>query len=88
MYKKEVVIGNEAGMHARPASIFVKEAARFKSDIKVIKDDKEANGKSIISILSMGANKDNVITILAEGPDEKEAVDCLVELVESKFNEE
>jgi len=74
MQKVEVELKNETGMHARPASIFVKEATKYKSDIKVLKNGQEYNAKSIMIILSMGAGKGEKLIIIAEGEDEKEAV--------------
>ena len=88
MYKEEVILKNKTGLHARPASLFVREAAKFSSDIKVIKDNKEYNAKSIMGILSMGAGKGDVITIEAAGKDAGEAIEALVGLVNNKFNEE
>lgn len=87
MYKKEVVLTNEAGLHARPASLFIKEASKFSSEITVYKNDKGYNAKSIISILSMGARKGDKITIQADGDDEKEAIEALTNLVENNFYE-
>ncbi len=87
MYKAEVIISNKSGLHARPASLFVKEAGKYDSAIKVIKNGKEYDSKSILGILSMGAVEGDRITISAEGPDEKEAVEGLVRLLESKFGE-
>ncbi|NMA87148.1 MAG: HPr family phosphocarrier protein [Tissierellia bacterium] len=87
MFKEDVTLQNETGLHARPASLFVKEASRFSSNITVVKDGKEYNAKSIMGILSMGAGKGTTITIQAEGNDEKEAVDTLVQLVKNNFNE-
>ncbi len=87
MYKEKVTLKNETGLHARPASLFVKEAARFTSEITVIKNDKEYNAKSIMGILSMGAGKGDTILIQAEGSDAEEAVKALVKLVDDNFNE-
>lgn len=83
MYKAEVVIKNEVGLHARPASLFIKEAAKYKSEIKIIKDKKEYSGKSILSVLSMGAVKGDTLSIVADGADERDAVNALKALVES-----
>ncbi|MCG8485748.1 MAG: HPr family phosphocarrier protein [Clostridia bacterium] len=83
MYKKEVILKNESGLHARPASVFVKEVGKYKSDINIIKDDQSYNGKSIMSILSMGASKGTKLTIAAEGEDEKEAVLFIKNLIEN-----
>ena len=87
MFKKNVTLQNETGLHARPASLFVKEASRFSSNVTVIKDGKKYNAKSIMGVLSMGAGKGTNLTIQAEGDDEKEAVDTLVQLVKDNFNE-
>lgn len=81
MFREEVVLQNETGLHARPASIFVKEASKFKSDIKLFKNEKQYNAKSIMGLLSMGATKGDKIVIQAEGEDEESAVRVLVDLV-------
>ena len=87
MFKQEVTLQNETGLHARPASLFVKEASRFISDVKVFKEGKEYSAKSIMGILSMGAGKGDTILIQAEGDDAEEAVKALVKLVNDNFNE-
>lgn len=89
MSMKEITltIQHEVGLHARPAALFVKTAARFQSNIKVIKDSSTANAKSILSILGLAAGKGAVVTIQAEGADEDEAVAVLQALVESNFGE-
>ncbi|MTI46283.1 HPr family phosphocarrier protein [Sporosalibacterium faouarense] len=73
MHKIDVVVKNETGLHARPATIFITEASKYKSDITVEKDGKEYSGKSIISILSMGAVKGDKLTLSISGEDEKKA---------------
>ena len=80
-----LVVHHEVGLHARPAAVFVKTAKRFVSDISVVKDEREVNAKSILSILTLGVNKGAEITIKAEGEDEQRAVRALQELVESNF---
>lgn len=87
MIKKDVVLKNETGLHARPASLFVKEAAKYTSDIFIVKEEKEFNAKSIMGILSMGAGKGDTISIQAKGDDAEEAVNALVELVDNNFGE-
>ena len=87
MYKKDVTVTNKTGLHARPASEFAKTATRFKSDINILCKGKAANAKSILNILAAGINAGTALTISADGPDEKEAVDTLVRLVESRFGE-
>jgi phosphocarrier protein len=87
---KEVtlIIRHEVGLHARPAVLFVQTASNFKSNILVTKDDRTANAKSILSILTLGASQGAVVTIRAEGEDEAEAIEALGKLVESNFGEE
>ncbi|MBE6082877.1 MULTISPECIES: HPr family phosphocarrier protein [Tissierellales] len=87
MYIEKATLLNETGLHARPASLFVKEASKFESDVKVMLDGKEFNAKSIMGVLSMGATKGDTLEIKAEGKDEKEAVKSLVDLIKTKFNE-
>lgn len=87
MIIKDVILNNETGLHARPASVFVKEASKFKAAITIEKDGKEFNAKSIMGILSMGAGKGDKITIKAEGDGAEQAVENLVALVENNFNE-
>lgn len=87
MISQNVTVTNQTGIHARPAALFISTAAKFKSEITVIKGAKRGNAKSLLSILSLGISKDSEITISAEGEDENEAVAKLVELVKSKFGE-
>lgn len=87
MFKLDVTLKNETGLHARPASMFTKEASSYDADVKVIKGGKEHNAKSIMAILSMGAMKGDVITIVAEGSQEREVVEALKKLVDSNFGE-
>ena len=72
--EKKVVVKNRMGLHARPAALFVQAANKFDSDITVIKDDQEVNGKSIMGILMLAAEKDSIIIINATGKDTQEAV--------------
>lgn len=88
MYTRDIEIKNNTGLHARPASAFVRVAAKFKSNITVSKDSKKANAKSIMSVLTLGASKGSTVSINAEGPDEQEAVIALCDLIESRFGEE
>ncbi|PLS82101.1 MAG: HPr family phosphocarrier protein [Actinobacteria bacterium] len=84
MIEKETVVGPEAGLHARPAAVFVKKAKEFDSDIKVVKDGREANAKSTLKVMTLGAKKDDKILIRAEGEDAEAAVDALVELISAE----
>ncbi len=82
-----MTVQHKVGLHARPAALFVQTAKKFTSDIFVTKDEREANAKSILSILTLGANQGAVITVRATGEDEAKAVIALQELVESNFGE-
>lgn len=88
MFSKEITIMNATGLHARPASMFVQEAGKYKSEVNVVKDGKKINAKSIMGIMAGGLAKGTVISIEAEGEDEQQAVDALIALVENKFGEE
>ena len=81
MVQKETVVGPEAGLHARPAAQFVKTAKGFSSEIVVIKGETQANAKSSLKIMTLGARKGDTIVIRAEGDDAEEAVDALAELI-------
>jgi len=83
MRNLEVELKNETGLHARPASLFIRESSKYTSDIVVIKDDTEYNGKSIMGILSIGATQGDNLTIRIEGDDEDEAYEGLKNLFEN-----
>lgn len=82
---REVMIPNEPGLHARPASVFVKLACKFNSEIWVGCNDDKVNGKSIIGLLTLTAGKGMRLAIEAEGKDAKAAVEALALLVEDNF---
>ncbi len=84
---KEFTIGNEYGMHARPAALFVKCANQFEAEILVLKDGIEVSGKSIMGLLTLEGHQGSVITLHIEGPDAEEAMCELEKLIESKFGE-
>lgn len=88
MLSKDVVVKNQVGLHARPATFFIQKANNFKSSIWVSKDERKVNAKSLLGVLSLGIIKGTTITIYAEGEDEAEAVDTLVELISSNFDGE
>ena len=88
MIEGALKIINKHGLHARPAAQFVKIAGKFKSDIKVIKDGLEVNGKSIMGIMMLAAEPGSEITLLIEGEDEKEAFAAIKELISQKFYED
>ena len=80
-------IPNQYGLHARPAAEFVKRAGKFRANVWVKKDDIEVNGKSIMGVMMLAAEHGSEITIRASGEDADQAVQALVELVESGFGE-
>ena len=86
--RRQVEIRNQYGIHARPAALFVKTASRFNADVHVEKDANRVSGKSIMGLMTLQASRGTVLTIVAEGDDAEEALDALVELVESKFGED
>jgi phosphocarrier protein len=88
MVIRSVEVTNALGLHARAAARFVHLATRFNSQIRVSRDSKVMDGKSIMGILLLAAARGTKLTITAEGPDETTAVDSLVQLVESGFGEE
>lgn len=87
MYVKDVVVQNQVGLHARPATFFIQKANEFKSSIWVEKEERRVNAKSLLGVLSLGIIGGNAIRIIADGSDEQQAVDGLVSLVESGFSE-
>ncbi len=87
MYKAEVTLNNQAGLHARPAAMFVQEAQKYKSTVSIEKDNKVYNAKSLLGILSIGAAKGTKIRLMAEGDDEKEVIEALKALVDCDFCE-
>lgn len=88
MKRKECEIKNKLGLHARPASLVVKLAGKYTSEIELIKEDTEVNAKSILGVMMLAAGPGQRVTITAEGPDEVEAVDALAALIDSGFGEE
>jgi phosphocarrier protein HPr len=84
----DVVIRNQLGLHARAAARFVHLATRFSSRIRVARDGRVMDGKSIMGILLLAAAWGTTITISADGPDERDAVQALAALVSSGFGEE
>jgi phosphocarrier protein HPr len=87
MLERTVTIRNRNGLHARPAAEIVKTAAKFKSDITLIRDDLEVNGKSIMGVMMLAAEYGSQLLLRVEGPDEAAAIDALATLIESKFGE-
>ena len=87
MCAKEVMVQNQVGLHARPATFFIQKANEFKSSMWVEKEERRVNAKSLLGVLSLGIVGGTTIKIIADGADEQEAVDNLIELVKSGFAE-
>lgn len=81
MVSKEVMVNNPTGLHARPATMLVKKATGFKSEVYIEYNGKKANVKSLIGVLSLGITKGSKIFVQANGIDEEEAVKELSELI-------
>ncbi len=87
MLSKEVVVHNQVGLHARPATFFIQKSNEFKSGIWVEKNDRRVNAKSLLGVLSLGITKGTHITIIADGADEVEAIDALAHLIGGTIEE-
>jgi phosphocarrier protein len=85
--ERPVTIQNRHGLHARPAAEVVKAASRFQSDITLVRDDMEVNGKSIMGVMMLAAECGATVTVRASGPDAEQAVAALELLVNNKFGE-
>ncbi len=85
MCVKDVVISNQVGLHARPATFFIQKANEFKSTVWVEKEERRVNAKSLLGVLSLGIVGGTNIRIIVDGSDEEAALAALVELVESGF---
>lgn len=88
MVEAKVRIQNKQGLHARPAALFVKTAARFRSDVCIARDDQVVNGKSIMGVMMLAAELGSEVTLSVTGEDEVQALKTLVDLFHRKFNEE
>ncbi|MBP2031690.1 phosphocarrier protein [Clostridium algifaecis] len=83
MVSKEVTVKSATGLHARPATLLVKKASSFKSDMSMEFDGKKANIKSLIGVLSLGVTKNSTVKVVASGDDEALAVEEIVKLIDS-----
>ena len=87
MFSKDVVVQNQVGLHARPATFFIQKANEFKASIWVEKEERRVNAKSLLGVLSLGIVGNTAIRVIADGADEEAAVEALIKLVESGFAE-
>ena len=83
MVTKDFIVKNATGLHARPATLLAKKAAQFKSDVSVQNGDKIVNAKSLIGILSLGANKGTTLKIITKGVDEGLALEEILKFLET-----
>jgi phosphocarrier protein len=89
MKEIEVEIRNEAGLHARPSSLFVQVAGEYDANVTVVSDGEEVNGKSIMGLMLLAAEKGRTLKLIADGPEEGEILEALKKLIEvDKFNED
>jgi len=88
MVEQQVVIQNRLGLHARACSVFVKEAAKYASHITLAREELEVNGKSILGVMMLAAERGAELLLRAEGADETQALAALVQVVNNKFGEE
>ncbi|MBQ8996067.1 MAG: HPr family phosphocarrier protein [Oscillospiraceae bacterium] len=87
MLVKEVTVENQVGLHARPATFFIQKANEYKCALWVEKDERRVNAKSLLGVLSLGIVGGTTIQLIADGVDEADAINGLVKLIESGFNE-
>ena len=87
MVYKDITVQNQIGLHARPATFFIQKANEFRSSISVENEERRANAKSLLGVLSLGITGGAAIRIIADGQDEAEAVEALANLVNSGFAE-
>ncbi len=85
MVEKDVVVNSDAGIHARPAMMIVREAMKYPCEVMLIKDNVEADAKSIMSVLGLAIISGSKLTIRAKGEGESELVDYLINLIEKDF---
>jgi len=88
LVEKKVEVINKLGLHVRPAAMLVQKASKFRSEIRLQKDDLEVNAKSILSVMALAAQMGSFVIIKAEGEDEAFAVEELAKLFEERFGEE
>jgi len=88
MIEKQIVIKDSVGFHARTASLFAKKAARFESDVvAIVFNGKKVNGKSTLSLMTLGVKSQDEIAITVSGKDESLAMESLVTLIENNFKD-
>ena len=87
MAERSVAVANRNGIHARPAAEIVKLASKFRSEITIVRDDLEVNGKSIMAVMMLASEFGATVTLRANGPDADNAVEQLAGLIATRFGE-
>ena len=87
MISETVVIQNKVGLHSRPATSFIQKANEYKCSVWIEKNERRVNAKSLLGVLSLGVLQGTEISIIADGPDERDAIDAMVSLVNSDFSD-
>ncbi len=87
MVSKEIVVQNQVGLHARPATFFIQKANEYNSSIWISKDERKVNAKSLLGVLSLGITRGTAVTLTADGADEEVALEALDKLISSNFTE-
>lgn len=87
MVSKEIVVQNQVGLHARPATFFIQKANEFTSSIWISSEERKVNAKSLLGVLSLGVTRGTSVTLTAEGADEETAVTELANLIATNFAE-
>ncbi|MBM7624579.1 HPr family phosphocarrier protein [Sporohalobacter salinus] len=87
MVEQKVVVQNETGLHARPASLLIEAANNYSAEVQLVYKNQEVNAKSVMRVMSLGIGQGAEVTIRAEGNEEEDAVEELVELIKSGFGE-
>ncbi len=88
MAEKKITIINKLGLHARAAAKLINTTSRFSADIRLIKDGREVDAKSIMSVMMLAASKGTELTVKAEGDDQSEALSAIEGLINNRFDEE
>lgn len=85
MIEREIMIHNRDGLHTKPAILFAERASKFQSEITLYNEEFCADGKSILSLIGLGATQGSTVRLCARGRDEEQAVSILSELIENHF---
>ena len=88
MIRQQITIQNKLGLHTRAAAKLVDIAKKFQSRIELLYRDRLVDCKSIMSVITLGAQKDNVLDVIITGDDEEEALNAITKLIDNKFGEE